>query len=363
MKRLCILLLIIGSFILVNCSLLAYDGMVIPPQQIPQMRHLYTQEVPSELLKQIFNIEKVTLSGASDDLQVLFLVNTDSGRKFLLLSQVNVSLLLDGTGDGYNVMRSAIGFSVPAGDTASHSLFDISNDGISISQGDLVLMSFGTNNLPSGQIPDMRIPLYDPQVQQYTVVGFNDNDLGSAIYNGIGFNSTVTHPQVIQTLNNSFSLLNNNNYTATSFWNFKIFSFKQTEMLVNSNMLLLHVSKHSSNIKEEYIFLFNTNTSELSGPKRVLVSLPAVLFRDTVGTIWVLQAVNKDKTCTIFHLLDNHLAIRKRLIVYGNTVYPLGIQTINGEQGLTFCVVSRRWNSPSMFFSLFFLPLSKLGEL
>lgn len=358
--------------ILMSCNIFMYDNREIPPRQIPAMEHIYTKELPDSM--GVF-FPKAVLSGIPEDTCVLLIRDKkrDTGtteRKFLFLSRDYVTVLSYDPElvDPWYLMRheQGLGFALPIGDSANRALSEISfidnNTRVDLTNN---YFTYGTDNSQLNTLSSARIPLYDFQNKRYVVLGYDDTNLGSAQFNTGTFTTPVQFPGVTTKLKDAFSFLNNSTFPNTSFWNVGSFYLEQAETLNNEGLILLRVAKKSAltNLTESYIFLFDTNRSTIVGPKRALIPLPSVLFKDDAGVPWVLQAASKDNYSTTFQLLDRTLAIKKKIVVYGNSVYPLGIQTISGVDGLVFLTIAARLGTPTLYLSLFFLPLSKLGGL
>ena len=352
-----------------------YDNREIPPRQIPAMEHIYTKRLPDDMLGYFEYFPKAVLSGKPEDTSVLLIRYTTTEtvnpeHNLLFLSRDYITVLSNDTGaDPWYLMRheQGLGFALPTGNTATRALYEIN---FSVNNSAILTneyFTYGTNNNNISSLSTARIPLYDFQNKRYIVLGYNDTDLGISLYDSIttAFTSPVNFYDVTARLKDAFSFLDNSTYPNTSFWNGGSFSIEQAETLSIERLLLLRITKRSAltNLTESYLFLFDTNSSTIVGPRRVLVPLPSVLFKDDAGVPWVLQAASKDRYSTTFQLLDRTLAIKKKIVVYGNSVYPLGIQTIHGVNGLVFLTSAARWGTPTLYFSLFFLPLSKLGGL
>lgn len=359
----CLLSCALLSF-LASCNLLMYDNREIPPRQISAMEHVFTKEVPENDYRYWF--EGAILSGQPDSFEVLLRAERDGNPpQFLYLKPDSPAVFLDnGLSNAKSLMRYTIGFATVTGDENTRSLKNTYIDSTSVSET-TPIFDFGTlSSLPGGIPPSPRFPVYDPQQAVPIILAFDAYNFHTAPYVFSSFQGPYLFTNVVSRLRETFSLLNDTNYPEASFWNTNSFNMNQAECLYSSAMLL-RVAKYdaSGNLSEKYIFLVNTQTSALIGPKRVFIDLPSVLFKDSEGKVMVLQAAKKNERSTTFQFLDDSLNIKKKLVVYGNSVYPLGYQTRAGVPGLAFLVGSVRWGSSTQYMSVFFLPLSKIGEL
>lgn len=345
-----------------SCNLLMYDNREVPPRQIPAMKHIYTETVPQT--EKPYRFMKAVLSGLPESFEILILMEHDGGyTEFFYLNPGNSILTLkNNLQNPRSIIRNSTGFSVVTGDTETRTLNIVDISGNALEQG-LSQFGFGKNETSLTVLPfDPRFPVYDPQAAVPIIVSYTPDNLYTAPYISTSFQGPYTYNGTVKGIRAAFSLLNEANYPATGFWNSNTLSVDQVEALI-SNTMLIRTSKTSQTLSEKYLFLLDTQTHKLIGPRRDFTDIPAVLFKDADNTVYVLQAIKTDERRTIFQLLDTSLTAKKKLVVYGNAVYPLGIQTKQGKPGLVFLVSSTRWGTPTMFLSVFFLPLAKLGEL
>lgn len=353
--------------LLVSCNLFMYNGRNVPPQQIPALTHIYTKTIPQEL--RIISYDNIVLSGTPESTEVLIYgyIGSSDQKKFLRISGNFVEPLLNNTATPSLLMRfNGNGFGIYRGTSNDYffSTIIMTNQDLSYGTG----FQFSNNNTSLVGIPDFRRqPIFDFQNQRLVILGTDEINIGTSSTNDFGttFTPPRSSPNLANMLKNAFIQLTNANYPDTSFWNTQTYTTKQIETLYDEGIFLFSLSKSGGlrTYYERYLMLYDSNTGTLSGPRRVFLEIPAVLFKDTNGTIWILQPVYKDTYSLTFQLLDKNLAIRKKLVVYGDMVHPLGVQIIGGVPGLVFLTYVSMWNIPNQYISLFFLPFSKLEQL
>ncbi len=348
--------------VLASCNFLMYDNREIPPRQIPAMEHVYTKEIPQNNAS--YTLNGAVLSGQPDSFEVLLLAEYENNPpQFLYLKPESPAIFIDNAlSNPRSLMRCSSGFAAVTVINSTNKSLDTTYFMNNQILNSTPIFSFGTSSLPA--LPSIQFPVYDPQQSIPFITSYDPDNLYLVPWINLMWQPQTMFTNIVSRLREAFSLLNDTNYPAASFWNINSYNMQQAECLYNSTMLL-RVSKYSESgkLSEKYLFLVNTQSSALVGPKRVFVDLPSVLFKDADGNVMVLQAVKKNERSTTFQFLDASLNIRKKLVVYGDSVYPLGYQTRAGIPGLAFLVRSSRWGSSLYYLSVFFLPLSKIGEL